>query len=193
MFKHGRFRAAALTIAVAIAVSAVSLVATSSAQADEGAYRGKVVAKTLPERKYPTTYGKMLKTYTKNAIVRVKCKIDAVDVAGNRRWYGTTDSWLPARYVQNVGKAPGECDGYYGAFGNVTKKPLVNLRSGPTNKSKLVGISKYGRVIEVICKVEGPTVGGNPDWHQIRDGRFVTAHYVKITSEVTGPLRYCNA
>lgn len=86
MFKHRRFRAAALTIAVAIAVSAVSLVATSSAQADEEAYRGKVVAKTLPERKYPTTYGKMLKTYTKNAIVRVKCKIDAVDVASNRRW-----------------------------------------------------------------------------------------------------------
>lgn len=193
MFEHRRVRVAALAIATAVAVPAVSLIATTSAQAgNTDMYKGEVIAKTLTIRMHPTTYGKDLGRLKKGAVIQFGCKVKAVPVDGNRLWYMVLGGGnVPARYVKNIGKAPDWCQPKQFGIGHVTKKPSVNLRQGPTNKSKLMGTAKHGRAVNIICMVNGPKVGGNPNWYQLEDGRFVTAHYVKW-SEKWMKAQYCN-
>lgn len=182
MFQHRRVRIAALAIATAVAVPAVSLIATTSAQAGGGDdyTKGQVVARTLPVRKYPTTYGKAVATLENGTSLKLWCKVEAVEVDDNRIWYNVLGGgWVAARYVKNVGKAPQECGGRWWDWGHVTKKPSVNLRQGPTNKSKLAGTAKYDKTVEIICQRTGPKVDGNPNWYQLEDGRWVTARYIK--------------
>jgi hypothetical protein len=103
MFKHRRVRVAALAIATAIAVPAVSLIATSSAQAGggEAKYPGEVIAKTLAVRKHATTYGKRIGTLKKGNVVSIFCKVEAVPVDGNRIWYALKGGGnVAARYVK---------------------------------------------------------------------------------------------
>lgn len=194
MFQHRRVRVAALAVATAVAVPAVSLIATTSAQAgggyDEFPYKGKVIAKTLTVRSHPTTYGKALGTYKKGQTIKIRCKVEAVPVDGNRIWYSTPKGDISARYVTNVGKAPEWCGGRWWYQGTTTKKPSVNLRQGPSSNTKLVGKLAYGKTIETICKVNGTKVGGNPRWYQLEDGRFVAARYVKNLVGDIPP--YCN-
>jgi hypothetical protein len=191
MFKHRRVRAAILAVATAVAVPAVSLVATTSAQAggEDFPYRGKVIAKSLTIRSHATTYGKNLGTYKKGQTIKIRCKVKAVPVDGNRIWYSTPKGKVSARYVANVGKSPQWCGGRWWDWAEVTKKPSVNLRTAPTNKAKLAGTVKYGKVVSIICKVNGPKVGGNPIWYQLEDGRWVTGRYVDAT---VFPPTFCN-
>ncbi|MBM7785228.1 SH3 domain-containing protein [Tenggerimyces flavus] len=194
MFQHRRVRVAALAIATAVAVPAVSLIATTSAQAgggyEEHPYKGKVIAKTLTIRSHPTTYGKRLGTYKKGETVKISCKVEAVPVDGNRIWYSTPKGDVAARYVTNIGKAPQWCGGRWWDWAKAVGKPSVNLRKAPTSKSKLVGKVKYGKRVSIICKVNGPKVGGNPRWYQLEDGRWVAARYVQTVGDWIP--QYCN-
>lgn len=194
MIKFTRVPAAALAIATAVAVPAVGIVGSSTAAQAVGSnthYKGEVVAKTLSIRSQPTTYGMRVGTLKEGAKVTIWCKVEAVPVAGNRLWYTNgKGQWYPARYVENLGKAPVWCGGRWWDWGTAIKKSSVNLRQGPTNQSKLVGTVRYGKNVSIICKVNGPNVDGNPRWYQLEDGRFVAARYVKNAPGMIPP--YCN-
>ncbi|MBM7785232.1 hypothetical protein [Tenggerimyces flavus] len=107
MFEHRRFKVAALAIATAIAVPAVSMIATTSAQAGggEAKYPGEVIAKTLTVRSHSTTHGKNIGTVRKGNVLSIACKVDAVPVDGNRRWYALNGGGsVPAP----LGEEPGQ-------------------------------------------------------------------------------------
>ena len=66
---------------------------------------------TLTKRVAPTTAAASAGAIARGAAVRVVCKLDGQSVAGNKRWYYLTDGkWVAARYVINVGRAPGWCN-----------------------------------------------------------------------------------
>lgn len=73
-------------------------------------YVGRTTAK-LTKRVAPTTAAASAGTLAKGAGVDIICKLDGQNVAGNKRWYYLTDGrWVAARYVENVGRAPGWCN-----------------------------------------------------------------------------------
>lgn len=73
-------------------------------------YTGKTTAK-LTKRVAPTTAAGSAGTLAKGKTVKIICKIDGQSVGGNKRWYYLTDGrWVAARYVSNVGAAPGFCN-----------------------------------------------------------------------------------
>jgi uncharacterized protein YgiM (DUF1202 family) len=193
MFTKMRLGAIALAGVAALAVPAVSLFATSaSAAVDQTAatYKGKVTASSLAVRSLPTTVAWKRGVIAKGRTITIVCKVRTVKVDGNDLWYLLAKNrWVSARYVSNLGKAPEFC-GDVLPVGTAIKKPSVNLRQKPTNASQLVGTLKYGTGVELLCKVNGPTVGGNPRWYQIYDGRWVTARYIE---NFYGTVHYCSA
>ena len=73
-------------------------------------FAGKTTAK-LTKRTGPTTAASSAGTVAKGAKVTIVCKLPGQNVKGNTKWYYLTDGrWVAARYVQNVGKAPGWCN-----------------------------------------------------------------------------------
>lgn len=196
MFDKMRLGAIALAGVAALAVPAVSL--ASPAMANTAAagntqatvYKGKVTAKSLAVRSLPTTAAWQRGAIAKGKTITIVCKVRTVKVDGNDLWYLLAKNrWVSARYVSNLGKAPEFC-GDVLPVGTAIKKPSVNLRAKPTNASKLVGTLKYGTGVELLCKVNGPTVDGNKRWYQIYDGRWVTARYVE---NFYGTVHYCSA
>ena len=66
---------------------------------------------TLTKRVAPTTAAASVGTLAKGAGVDIICKLDGKNVDGNKKWYYLTDGrWVAARYVANVGRAPGWCN-----------------------------------------------------------------------------------
>jgi hypothetical protein len=65
---------------------------------------------TVSERIGPNTADQRVGTLAKGRTVDVLCKLPAQSVKGNKMWYWTKDhKWVSARYISNVGKAPGYC------------------------------------------------------------------------------------
>lgn len=183
---RGRMLAAAMAIAVAAAVPAVSLIAPANAETGPilTDYKGKTIAE-VSIRKYPTQASKKLGTLKKNTtITTIMCKVEGPNVDGNRSWYlydppgKATWGWSSARYVKNVGKAPQLCKMGF-PDGQVIAKPAVKLRTSPSLTAKTAGTLKYGTKLHTICKINGPKVDGNPRWYQLFDGSWVPARWVK--------------
>jgi hypothetical protein len=154
--------------------------AAAAAPADKGDYKGGVIA-PVAVRTYFTTAATRVGILNKGAEVSVWCKFNGVPVDGNPRWYMLSldaRHWVSARYVTNVGAAPQWCQGRP-AKGKVIASPSVTVRTAPTTKTASAGRLPYGKVLEIVCKVNGPAVDGNPRWYQPFDGRWVTARYVR--------------
>jgi len=65
----------------------------------------------LTKRTGPTTAASSAGTLAKGAGVDIICKLPGQNVNGNNRWYYLTDGrWVSARFVTNVGQAPGWCN-----------------------------------------------------------------------------------
>ncbi len=64
----------------------------------------------------------------------------------------------------------------------------VNVRSAPTTAATDVGTLRTGATVTLVCKVFGPTVGGNYVWYKLGTGRWVTARYV---ANVGAAPRFC--
>lgn len=63
------------------------------------------------KRVAPTTAAASAGTLGKGAGVDIICKLDGQNIDGNKRWYYLTNGrWVAARYVANVGRAPGWCN-----------------------------------------------------------------------------------
>jgi len=66
---------------------------------------------TLTERQAPTRAAARAGMVARGARLDIVCKLPGQTVGGNDRWYYLTNGdWVAARYVSNVGAAPGFCN-----------------------------------------------------------------------------------
>lgn len=133
----------------------------------------------LSIRYAPTTSSKQVSALRDNARVALACKVRGTSVGNNDIWYklNSRTKWISARFVRNVGRAPGWCADS-NAVGENNQAIGLNLRAGPSTKDRVVGsLSANGRV-KLICKVNGESIRGNKLWYQTTDRKWVTARYV---------------
>ncbi len=70
---------------------------------------GKTTA-AVTKRKGPATADSAQGSLAKGKTFSITCKVRSQSVSGNNIWYFTPDRlWVSARYVTNVGAAPGYC------------------------------------------------------------------------------------
>jgi uncharacterized protein YraI len=73
-------------------------------------FRGRTTA-TLTQRTGPTRAASSAGTLARGVNVVLVCKLRGADVDGNALWYSLANGrWVSARYVTNVGSAPGWCN-----------------------------------------------------------------------------------
>lgn len=168
-----RFPAARAAI-VAIAMTAVtgSGLALTGAQAQagstipQGSFKGKVTATGgLVARTAPSSHAASARTgYAKGTVITIGCALNGTTVKGNHRWYRirNTDSWVSARYVSNIGKAPYDC-----TAGDWTYRTTTGLtvREGPSTKDRKIGRLGSGKEIDTRWVAgRGQSVNGNRKW-----------------------------
>ncbi|MGW0231540.1 SH3 domain-containing protein [Actinopolymorpha singaporensis] len=167
-----------VTAAATVLVSMVMLAAAPGASAAT-TYQGKVLA-TLNVRSAPTTLASDVGTLRSGATVTLLCKVFGPTVDGNYVWYKLgTGRWVTARYVANVGTAPGFC----GNGNEYDGRALValNVRSGPNTGNAVVSSVRAGGYLALVCKVDSQAVDGNSRWYQLTGdgpGAWVAARYV---------------
>jgi uncharacterized protein YraI len=64
----------------------------------------------------------------------------------------------------------------------VTSTTPLNVRSGPTAASAIVGQLQPGSTVAVICQARGQQVGTTPVWDRISTGGYVSDRYVSTPS-----------
>ncbi|MGI8767570.1 MAG: hypothetical protein ACR2I1_00470 [Propionibacteriaceae bacterium] len=178
-------RVAAVAVAAAVAGSSLATL-PAHAQGSEG----KVIARTgLVVRYSPSAndarspgnlpYGK---------VIPIECKVRGTIVDGNDLWYSLppdTHEWVSARYVENIGAAPGWCTGGSKGFtGRATAG--LSARRAPNTSDTKVGSYAKGATISIVCKVDGQGVYGNPRWYYTSKSSWVSARYVSNVGAAPG-------
>jgi len=69
------------------------------------------------------------------------------------------------------------------ASGKVTAS-VLNIRSTPSDSSKIVGSYSRGTTIKILCQTKGTVVEGDDAWFQTDKG-FVSARYVALSGAAT--------
>ncbi|MET9019168.1 SH3 domain-containing protein [Actinopolymorpha sp. NPDC004070] len=176
-----------VTVAATALVSTVLLAAAPGAQAAT-TYTGRTTA-TVNVRSAPTTFASDVGTIGAGTTITLRCKVFGPSVGGNSYWYKLgTGRWITARYVSNVGSAPGFCGTGSEYAGRATV--ALNVRSGPNTANAVVSSVPAGGDLALVCKVDGQAVDGNPRWYQLSgdSAAWVAARYV--TNVGTAPP-YC--
>ncbi|MFH8571515.1 SH3 domain-containing protein [Streptomyces sp. NPDC017993] len=64
--------------------------------------------------------------------------------------------------------------------GRVIAKTGLLVRSGPSTHHRVVGSNPYGKIVHIVCKVNGENVNGNPRWYKLSDGKYTwsSARYI---------------
>lgn len=62
--------------------------------------------------------------------------------------------------------------------GRVTARTGVLVRSGPSQRYRVVGSYSFNSIVPVVCKVHGQNVNGNNLWYKTPSGNFVSARYI---------------
>jgi hypothetical protein len=177
-------RVAAAAVASAVAVG---FTATLPAQADVVADGKVVAAGGLTVRQLPTTASTAKGRLANGTTISIICKVRGSSVDGNTSWYllpPTLNEWVSARYVRNVGVAPGWCGDDERFVGRSTT--AVTKRVAPTTAAGAAGVLARGARADIICKLPGHTVGGNNRWYHLTDGRWVAARYVTNVGRAPG-------
>ena len=170
-----RTRTAAVVLSTAVAGGVLTAMPAQAASA----YQGKVITTALTVRHLPTTASPSEGSLKKGQIVEIVCKVRGTAVGGNDLWYAlppTLNEWVSARYVDNLGPAPRWC----GSEARYAGKPnaTLNKRVAPTTAAARAGSLAKGQSMSIICKLNAQSVGGNPRWYYLTDGRWVAARYV---------------
>lgn len=163
-------------------VSAAAVVTTQAPAAEAFSTPvGQVTASSLYARQAPSTHAKATFLYTRGEKIPLGCKVVGPSVDGNNLWYtiaGSTDRWLSARYVKNIGPAPEFCDPLDGYVKGRTTATVTG-RSGPTTSDSARSTYRKGTTLNIQCKVTSQRIGGNSLWYLTSTGRWVPARYVK--------------
>ena len=172
----GPIRAGALVVASAVTGG---LCATIPAQADIVADGTVVAAGGLTVRQLPTTASTAKGRLANGTTISIVCKVRGTSVDRNNLWYllpPTLNEWVSARYVRNVGAAPGWCGNDERFLGRTTT--ALTKRVAPTTAAAASGGLARGVRVNIICKLPGQSVSGNNRWYYLTDGRWVAARYV---------------
>lgn len=172
-----------VSVAAAALITGTGLAALQAGTADAADSEGKIIAKpSLSVRYAPSTHAKNLDSIKYGETVPLECKITGSKVAGNNKWYllpGDSHGgheWIAARYVKNVGSAPGWCGTSQRFVGKATT--AVSKRTGPTTSDSTAGSLVKGGGVDIICKLESQKVSGNKLWYWTKDHKWVSARYI---------------
>ena len=182
---------AAVATATTVAASAALLAAPAEAAPQGDPIRqGKVVTAQLNVRHLPTTASASKGTIGRGQTLEIICKVHGTSVGGNDIWYAlppTLNEWVSARYVQNVGAAPGWCGSEARFVGRSTT--ALAERQAPTRAAARARTVARGTTLDIVCKLPGQAVDGNNRWYYLSNGDWVAARYV---SNVGAAPDYCN-
>lgn len=123
----------------------------------------------------------MFKSKTSKLVMALTAGAMAVGVAAGPAL--ASDSSNGAAYKGQVTSA---ATAYY--KGRVITKAGVLVRSGPSQRYRVVGSYSYNSIIPIVCKVRGQNVNGNSLWYKTPKGNFVSARYVANVGSIP---RYC--
>ncbi len=177
-------RAGAVAVAAAVAAG---LVATIPAQAEIVADGVIVATGGLNVRQLPTTASTAKGRLANGTTVSIICKVRGSSVDGNDLWYllpPTLNEWVSARYVRNVGAAPGWCGSDERFVGRTTT--TVTKRVAPTTAAGATGVLARGAACTSSASCPVSRVGGNNRWYYLTDGRWVSARYVSNVGRAPG-------
>jgi hypothetical protein len=90
-----------------------------------------------------------------------------------------------------AGVAPLFCGDGKTYQGKVVAQTSLNVRSGPNTANAKLYSNARGEIIDLVCKVDSQTVGGNPRWYQLpsdSSGQWVSARYM---SNIGAAPPYC--
>lgn len=75
--------------------------------------------------------------------------------------------------------------------GRVIAHPSLNVRETPNTKYAPIGSIPYGTIIDLVCKVNGESVEGNPRWYRLTGSkaRYVAARWVENVNAAPGECR----
>ncbi|MET9532292.1 MULTISPECIES: SH3 domain-containing protein [unclassified Streptomyces] len=121
------------------------------------------------------------KPKTSKLVMALTAGAMAVGVAAGPALAG--DSSIGTTYK---GQATTTATSYY--KGRVTARTGVLVRSGPSQRYRVVGSYSYNSIIPIVCKVRGENVLGNNLWYKTPKGNFVSARYVANVGSIP---RFC--
>ncbi|MCF6524675.1 SH3 domain-containing protein [Streptomyces sp. JJ36] len=66
-------------------------------------------------------------------------------------------------------------------LGKVIARTGLKVRTGPSQRHRVVGFLKHGQIVKIRCKVNGQVINGNPRWYKLANGNWMwaSARYIK--------------
>lgn len=66
-------------------------------------------------------------------------------------------------------------------WGKVTARTGLKIRSGPSQKYRVIGVLRHGQIVKIKCKVNGQWIDGNPRWYKLANGQWAwaSARYIE--------------
>ncbi|MEV1289845.1 sporangiospore maturation cell wall hydrolase GsmA [Micromonospora sp. NPDC049679] len=190
------------------AVTVGTVVAPSPAQAAVG---GTIkVSGSLNVRSAATTSSKVVGKLRNKARISIDCQVVGQSVKGDVRRTTLWNRLTNGRYVSHAyvvsgairrcppppkpkpkpKPAPAPAPSPAGTNAKIKVAGSVNVRSGPSTASNVVGTFADNAPIKVSCQIEGDyikgDVRGSSMWDRLSDGRFVSHAYV-----VSGSFAVC--
>ncbi|GAB4086662.1 hypothetical protein GCM10028784_32920 [Myceligenerans cantabricum] len=141
----------------------------------------------LNARKGPSTSTSVRRSHAPGASLSVVCQGTGQRVGTTKVWDRLAGgAWVSDHYVSTPSHT-----GFTSALprctysGQVTRDSL-NARTGPgTSYPTTGGRLHRGALAHVVCQRSGSRVGTTSVWNKLRDGRWVTDHYVANRSSTT--------
>ncbi|NDL55869.1 glycoside hydrolase domain-containing protein [Phytoactinopolyspora mesophila] len=148
-------------------------------------------ARTGPGSSYP-----VVRTYAPGSSLPVVCQTSGQKVGTTSVWNRlTSGSWVSDYYVSTPSST-----GFSTAVprctypGQVTASVALNARTGPGTSYSIKGNPlPRGSLAYVVCQAPGSKVGNTTVWNKLRDGRWVSDHYVSNRSNTSwsAPVPRC--
>jgi uncharacterized protein YraI len=148
-------------------------------------------ARSGPGSSYP-----VVRTYTSGSSLSVVCQTSGQKVRTTSVWNRLTNgAWVSDYYVSTPSST-----GFTTALprctypGQVTASVSLSARTGPGASYPTKGSPlPRGSLAYVVCQATGSKVGNTTVWNKLRDGRWVSDHYVSNRSNTTwsAPVPRC--
>jgi uncharacterized protein YraI len=157
----------------------------------------KVTSSTpLNARTGPTSSSSVVRTYSPGSSLSVVCQTTGQKVRTSSVWNRlTSGAWVSDYYVSTPSST-----GFSSALprctypGQVTAPQTLNARTGPGASFPTTGKPlPRGALAYVVCQKSGSKVGTTSVWNKLRDGRWVSDHYVSSRSSTSwsSPIPRC--
>jgi uncharacterized protein YraI len=200
--------------AVVLAASAGAAILLGSTPASAGVTStvGTVDSGSTPLhiRSGASTSTSVVGSLRSGSTVTLLCQVTGQTISGRVRTTNLWDKLADGRYVSNAyirrgslgpcpGTPPPANSPVSGAVGTVDSgNTPLNVRSGASTATSVVGSLRTGNQISLVCQVAGQTISGRVRttnlWDKLADGRYVSNAYIRrgslspCPSSLTPPL-----